>query len=53
MMAMRDQQLHYMSLSYVNVICHQRFGVEYTTKSTYRKKEELCSYEINKNLDIY
>lgn len=41
------------SLSYVNVIWHQRFSVEYITKSTYRKKEKLCSHEINKNLDIY
>lgn len=43
----------YQSLSYVHVVCHQRFRVEYITKSTYRKKEKLCYHEINKNLDIY
>lgn len=33
----------YQSLSYVNVICHQRFSVEYITKSIY-------SYAVLNNL---
>lgn len=40
------------SLSYIIVICHQRFSVEYITKYVCRKKEKLCYYEINENLDI-